>query len=39
VRHFYYRTWHKISKHIDFTNGEIDRCTVYTLYDTVETFV
>ncbi|XP_067269534.1 protein cramped-like isoform X1 [Pseudorasbora parva] len=20
VRHFYYRTWHKISKHIDFTN-------------------
>lgn len=22
VRHFYYRTWHKISKHIDFANGE-----------------
>lgn len=21
VRHFYYRTWHKISKHIDFANG------------------
>ncbi|XP_070703419.1 protein cramped-like isoform X2 [Pempheris klunzingeri] len=21
VRHFYYRTWHKISKHIDFTNA------------------
>lgn len=23
VRHFYYRTWHKISKHIDFANGKI----------------
>lgn len=23
VRHFYYRTWHKISKHIDFANGEL----------------
>lgn len=23
VRHFYYRTWHKISKHIDFANGEV----------------
>lgn len=23
VRHFYYRTWHKISKHIDFNNGEV----------------
>ena len=22
VRHFYYRTWHKISKHIDFANGK-----------------
>ncbi|KAG8145553.1 hypothetical protein E2320_012069 [Naja naja] len=22
VRHFYYRTWHKISKYIDFDNGE-----------------
>lgn len=22
VRHFYYRTWHKISKHIDFNNGK-----------------
>lgn len=21
VRHFYYRTWHKISKYIDFDNG------------------
>uniref|UniRef100_A0A8C3SNA9 Protein cramped-like n=1 Tax=Chelydra serpentina TaxID=8475 RepID=A0A8C3SNA9_CHESE len=24
VRHFYYRTWHKISKYIDFDNGEYD---------------
>lgn len=23
VRHFYYRTWHKISKYIDFANGEL----------------
>lgn len=23
VRHFYYRTWHKISKHIDFANGKL----------------
>lgn len=23
VRHFYYRTWHKISKHIDFASGEL----------------
>ena len=22
VRHFYYRTWHKITKYIDFDNGE-----------------
>lgn len=22
VRHFYYRTWHKITKYIDFGNGE-----------------
>lgn len=25
VRHFYYRTWHKISKHIDFNNGKTER--------------
>ncbi|XP_030893386.1 protein cramped-like [Leptonychotes weddellii] len=23
VRHFYYRTWHKITKYIDFDNGEV----------------
>lgn len=22
VRHFYYRTWHKITKYIDFDNGK-----------------
>uniref|UniRef100_A0A8C3KJ98 Protein cramped-like n=1 Tax=Calidris pygmaea TaxID=425635 RepID=A0A8C3KJ98_9CHAR len=25
VRHFYYRTWHKISKYIDFDNGMDDK--------------
>lgn len=34
VRHFYYRTWHKISKHIDFANGELpcifDSLTIWT---------
>lgn len=25
VRHFYYRTWHKITKYIDFDNGECAR--------------
>jgi hypothetical protein len=23
VRHFYYRTWHKISKHLKFSDGEL----------------
>lgn len=30
VRHFYYRTWHKISKHIDFANGEFPFFTLTT---------
>lgn len=30
VRHFYYRTWHKISKHIDFANGEFSLFTLVT---------
>lgn len=30
VRHFYYRTWHKISKHIDFANGEFPFFTLVT---------
>ncbi|KAJ8347207.1 hypothetical protein SKAU_G00286080 [Synaphobranchus kaupii] len=31
VRHFYYRTWHKISKYIDFTNEGIEeRKRVYS---------
>lgn len=29
VRHFYYRTWHKISKHIDFNNGKTGLCSLW----------
>lgn len=32
VRHFYYRTWHKISKHIDFNNGEVDACSAHVAH-------
>lgn len=28
VRHFYYRTWHKITKYIDFDNGERARLSL-----------
>lgn len=31
VRHFYYRTWHKISKHIDFANGEFSLFSIKQL--------
>jgi hypothetical protein len=26
VRHFYYRTWHKISKHLVFSDGKLYLC-------------
>lgn len=29
VRHFYYRTWHKITKYIDFDNGERSRLSLW----------
>lgn len=38
VRHFYYRTWHKISKHIDFANGEFSLFTLVTANDWPDIF-
>lgn len=35
VRHFYYRTWHKISKHIDFANGKLPSTFANLTYFTI----
>lgn len=33
IRHFYYRTWLKISKHLKFSEGNQSRCNIYKRYD------
>lgn len=37
VRHFYYRTWHKITKYIDFDNGECVRAWLAAEQELVST--
>lgn len=39
VRHFYYRTWHKISKHIDFATGELLYWTLLIICEQLTTVV